>query len=218
VIPLTLSPVGSEAGESRSEWPRLRDSIPIVEARRRAHYFLRKVDSIGAKSARNTAALPAEVTPGVVALPAAAVAITGPYGDAGRALNLPARGARDRQRPGSGRFAMQVRAGGKPDVAGERHHAAGTGSSPRHEAALMRRQGGSSGREGFRAAGLLPSRKPPGSRIWLRKYRTCAIYFRSPEWAGAERIQCVKEKGYRPRPFECRPRRKIFLFGFVVTH
>ena len=156
MIPLTLSPVGPEAGESRSEWPRLRDSIPIVEARRRAHYFLRKVDSIGAKSARNTAALPAEVTPGVVALPAAAVAITGPYGDAGRALNLPARGGRDRRRPGSGRFAMQVRAGEKPGVAGERHHAADMGSRPQHEAALMRRQGGQRGREGFRVAGPLP--------------------------------------------------------------
>jgi hypothetical protein len=190
VIPLTLSPVGSEAGESRSEWPRLRDSIPIVEARRRAHYFLRKVDSIGAKSARNTAALPAEVTPGVVALPAAAVAITGPYGDAGRALNLPARGARDRQRPGSGRFAMQVRAGGKPGVAGERHDAAGMGSRPRHEAALMRRQRGQA-REGFRAA----SCTPPGRRIRLRKYRTCAIYFLSPEWAGAARIHlCERER------------------------
>ena len=156
MIPLTLSLVGSQAGDRRSEWPRLRDSIPIVEAGRRAHFFLRKVDSIGAKSARNTAALPAEVTPGVVALAAAAVAITGPYRDAGRALNLPARGARDRRRPGSGRFAMQVRAGGKPGVAGERHHAAGMGSRPRHEAALMRRQGGQRGREGFRAAGLCP--------------------------------------------------------------
>jgi hypothetical protein len=49
--------------------------------------FLRKVDSIGAKTARNTAALP-EVTPAVVALAAAAAAITGPFSDAGRALSL----------------------------------------------------------------------------------------------------------------------------------
>jgi hypothetical protein len=38
---------------------------------------LRKVDSAGAKTARNTAALRAGITPGVVVLAAAAAAITG---------------------------------------------------------------------------------------------------------------------------------------------
>jgi hypothetical protein len=38
---------------------------------------LRKVDGAGAKTSQNTAVLLAEVTPGVVALAAAAAAITG---------------------------------------------------------------------------------------------------------------------------------------------
>ena len=61
--------------------------IPIVEPRRRV-IFLRQVSSTGAKTGENAAALLAEVTPGVVALAAAAVAITGPFSDAGRAPNL----------------------------------------------------------------------------------------------------------------------------------
>jgi hypothetical protein len=57
------------------------DSIPIVEARRRA-ISLRKVDSIGVKTARNAAALHAEMTLAPGALATAAVAITGPFSDA----------------------------------------------------------------------------------------------------------------------------------------
>jgi hypothetical protein len=128
VIALTLPAVRPRGGRSRSDGPRRRDSVPIVEVRRRAH-FLRKVDSIGAKTARNTAALPAEVTPGVVAL--AAAAITGPFSDAGRALNL-------RAQRGQGIGGVPVQVGSQcrwgpvesPDVAGERDDAASAGSRP----------------------------------------------------------------------------------------
>jgi hypothetical protein len=92
--------------------------------------FLRKADSIGAKTARNTAALPAEVTPGVVALAAAAVAITGPFSDAGRALNL-------RAQRGQGIGGVPVQAGSQcrcgpveSPVLPERNDAASTGSRP----------------------------------------------------------------------------------------
>jgi hypothetical protein len=56
-------------------------SIPIVEARWRA-ISVRKVASTGVKTARNTAALHAEMTPGAGGLATAAVAITGPFSDA----------------------------------------------------------------------------------------------------------------------------------------
>jgi hypothetical protein len=56
-------------------------SIPIVEARRRA-ISLRRVGSTGAKTARNTSALHAEMTPRAGGLATAAVAITGPFSDA----------------------------------------------------------------------------------------------------------------------------------------
>jgi len=52
-----------------------------------ARHFSRKVASTGAKTARNAAALHAEMTPGAGALATAAVAITGPFSDARKGPN-----------------------------------------------------------------------------------------------------------------------------------
>jgi hypothetical protein len=97
-----------------------RVGVPIFFAKSRQH---------GAKTVRNTAVLP-EVTPGVVALAAAAVAITGPFSDAGRALNL-------RAQRGQGIGGVTVQAGSQcrcgpveSPMLPERNDAASTGCAP----------------------------------------------------------------------------------------
>ena len=98
-----------------------RVGVPIFFAKSRQH---------GAKTVRNTAALP-EVTPGVVALAAAAVAITGPFSDAGRALNLRAqRGQGIGGVPDQAGSQCRCRPVESPGVAGERNDPANAGSRP----------------------------------------------------------------------------------------